>query len=714
MTAIAPIARTAEGIRRRIRRVWKWIRRHPIRTVAILVAIWTLTSILGGNVILAYAADGDSGGSLPFLAPIDAKDSAGISLAQYVSLPMDRGGVFDPIKAFLAQTVDAIWVANLTGLSWGLWFMQFIVTLEWIDWIAPPIEAIFLMLSGLLAQIGWIPVALALAAIIGFVAVMRGRVAAGSTDMAISVAASVLAVTLLANPIGLITGPDGGLRTAQTWGGSIAASISSGDASFLDKMPSPDTAREVVSEALIGQVMDAWVRYPAQEIVFGEILDGACATAFNDAMIATKPFEDGSAVRDAIRPCAPEAAEYASNTNIGFVITAGIATGGSSALNWLSIGLGMILLLASGFTLWSAGKWLFSTYAAIAPGFARRAWWSSALGILAGLFTIGASIVLVSGFLSITTSAMMALAETTPLSTLAQMLVINAMVFTMVIALIWNFFKAKKAGEKLSERLARLGLGKSADRAHPIRDRAQRMAESYVSNRLSWNAHQKASNTAAAAAAGVAAGAGSSPTAAATAAASAPPAPQAALTGVPQAALTGVPAGAAPAQPMVELTQTDMKKAGGVKAAATKLLTKGATVALAAATGGTSAAVLTLTKEGGKYVLQRGVEEVAARRKNTAPGESGQDDQPARSSFAAYGRQIVVDASGSSQIAPREAPSRTTAYRPKVYGSAAATTSATTHATTTVATSAAASSSSSALRARLAAAAASATTGGGK
>lgn len=709
MTAIAPIARTVEGTRRRIRRVWKWIRRHPLRTVAILVGIWTLTSILGGNVILAYAADGDAGASLPFLAPIDAKDSSGISLAQYVSLPMDRGGVFDPIKAFLAQTVDAIWVANLTGLSWGLWFMQFIVTLEWIDWIAPPIEAIFQMLSGLLGQIGWIPVGLALAAIIGFVAIFRGRVAAGATDMAISVAASVLAVTLLMNPIGLITGPDGGLRTAQAWGGSIAASISSGDASFLDSTPSPDTAREVVSEALIGQVMDAWVRYPAQEIVFGQLLEGSCATAFNDAMIASKPFEDGSAVRDAIRPCAPEAAEYASNTNIGFVITAGIAAGGSSALNFLSLILGMVLLLASGFTLWSAGKWLFSTYAAIAPGFARRAWWSSALGILAGLFSIGASIVLVSGFLSITTSTMMALAETTPLSTLAQMIVINAMVLTMAIALIWNFFKAKKAGEKLSERLARLGLGKSADRPHPIRERAQRMAENYVSNRLSWNAHQKASNTAAAAAAGAAAATGGSPAAAATAAASATPTPAPSS----QPALTGAPAGAAPAQPMVELTQTDVKKAGGVKAAAAKLLTTGATVALAAATGGTSAAVLTLTKEGGKYVLQRGVEQVAARSNKDA---GDQDDKPARSSFAAYGRQIVVDAAGSSQIAPREAPSRTSAYRPTASATTAATSAPTTTkaASTSAVATAAASSSSSALRARLAAAAASATTGGVK
>lgn len=705
MTAIAPLVRTAEGTRRRIRRVWKWIRRHPLRTVAILVSIWTITSILGGNVILASAADGDAGASLPFLAPIDAKDSSGISIAQYVSLPMDRGGVFDPIKAFLAHTVDAIWVANLTGLSWGLWFMQFIVTLEWIDWIAPPIEAIFQILSGLLSQIGWIPVGLALAAIIGFVAIMRGRVAAGATDMAISVAASVLAVTLLANPIGLITGPDGGLRTAQAWGGSIAASISSGDASFLDKMPSPDTAREVVSEALIGQIMDAWVRYPAQEIVFGQLLEGSCATAFNDAMIASKPFEDGSAVRDAIRPCAPDAAEYASNTNIGFIITAGIAAGGSSALNFLALILGMVLLLASGFTLWSAGKWLFSTYAAIAPGIARRAWWSSALGILAGLFTIGASIVLVSGFLSITTSMMMALAETTPLSTLAQMIVINAVVITMAIALIWNFHKARKAGEKLSERLARLGLGKSGDRAHPIRDRAQRMAENYVSSRLSWNAHQKASTAAAAAAGAAAPATGGSPAAAATAASNAAPTPSPA----PQPAITGIPAGAAPAQPMVELTQTDVKKAGGVKAAATKLLTTGASVALAAATGGTSAAVLTLTKEGGKFVLQRGIEQVTSR------GDGDHDERPAGASFAAYGRQIIVDAAGSSQIAPREAPSRMSSYRPKTpvstptTGAAGATT-----ATASSVVSSAASSPSSALRARLAAAAASATTGGVK
>lgn len=697
MTTIAAAARTLESLRRRGRRTWRWTRLHPIRTVALLVGIWTLASLLGGNVILAYAADGDAA-ALPFLAPIDAKDSAGISISQYVSLPMDRGGLMDPMKAFLAQSVDAIWVANLTGLSWGLWFMQFIITLEWIDWITPPIETIFQMISGILEQIGWIPVGLALAAVIGFAAVMRGRVAAGATDMAISVAASVLAVTLLANPIGMITGPNGGLRTAQAWGGSIAASISSGDSSFLNEAPSPETAREVVSDALIGQVMDAWVRYPSQEIVFGKILEGACATAYNDAMLASKPFQDGSGIRDAIRPCAPDAADYASNTNIGFVITAVIVAGGSSALNLLSVVLGLVLLLASGFTLWMAGKWLFSTYAAIAPGIARRAWWSSALGILAGLFTIGASIVLVSGFLAVTTSAMMALADSTPLSTLAQMFVINAIVLTMVIALIWNFFKAKKAGEKLSERLARLGLGKSAERAHPMRDRAQRMAESYVSNRLSWKAHEKASSAAATVAGVAAAGAG-----AAGAAVPAPAAAPSPATPSPQPALAGTPAGAASATPMIDLTPTDVKNEGGVKAAAAKLLTTGVSVGLAAATGGTSAAVLALTKEGGKYVLQRGVEQVISR-SNKATDEDGPHENTGRSSFTAFGRQIVVDANGSSQIAPREAPSRTSTYQPKIADPAA---SATAAAATTSSTSAVVSSPSSALRARLAAAAAS-------
>lgn len=702
MTAIAPIARTAEAAHRRLRRIWKGIRRHPLRTVAILVGIWTLASILGGNVILAYAADGETGMRLPFLAPIDAKDSAGISLAQYLSLPMDRGGVFDPVKAFLAQTVDAIWASNLTVLSWGLWFMQFNVTLEWIDWIAPPIEAIFQMLSGLLAQIGWIPVALALAALIGFVAIFRGRVAAGATDMAISVAASVLAVTLLANPIGLITGPDGGLRTAQAWGGSIAASISSGDASFLDEMPSPETAREVVSDALIGQVMDAWVRYPAQEIVFGQLLEGSCATAFNDAMIASKPFEDGAAIRDAIRPCAPEAADYASNTNIGFVITAGIAAGGSSALNFLSTIFGLVLFVASGYTLWSAGKWLFSTYAATAPGIARRAWWSSALGILAGLFGIGSSIVLVSGFLSIATSTMMLLAEATPLSTLAQMMVINTIVFVMAIALIWNFYKAKKAGEKLSERLARLGLGKSADRPHPIRERAQRMTDSYVSSRLSWGAHKKADATAK----------NNDPARTATFnsmhfyGAQAPTTPD----GQTPETYTVVPDKATPARPMAELTQTDVKQAGGVKAAASKLLTTGTSVALAAATGGTSAAVLTLTKEGGKFILQRGVEQVTAR----GDKDGDRADETARPSFAAYGRQIVVDAAGSSQIAPREAPSQASTYRPKTSATASSSKAAPAAATASSASSSAAAASSSALRARLKAAAAAAPTGGVK
>ena len=657
----AVLAADAATAWRRVRRVVRWVRRHPTRTVALIAGVWLTVSVAGGNAILAHAADASDVTNLPYLPPLNAKDSGGVDLLHYVFLPIDRGDLgFHANEFFFAKLIDPIWVFNIICLSWGLWTLQILITMQWVDWVVPPIQAIFEMISYTLSQLGWIPLGLALAGLIGVIAIMRGRVAAGSTEIAISVAASVLAVGLLANPVGMVTGPDGGIRKAQEWGGSIAAAIAGNDSDLLNKPPSPEVAQQIVNDALLGQVMDAWVRYPAQELVFGHVLEGDCAAQFDTAMMQVNPLDTGnSKVRDAVKACDAAAGEYASHANIGQVFTAAIAAGGAGILNLMGLSLGFILLIATGYTIWKAGQWLLATYAAVAPGIARQAWFGAGIGVLVGLFTIGVSIVLVSAFLSIATWSMKTLTGVPLLSTVAQMLVLDVIVVGMIVALIWNWLKAKKAGEKLSERLARLGFGRghTGPRERPIMKSARRVIERKLADGLPFGRRS------------------GSPT---RTPGNPLPGPAAAAPG--RAAAAGNTASAAavkqlgPAVPMLALNAAASSQNGGVKAAATKLLAAGATVGLAAATGGTSAAVLALGKEGGMYVLQRGIQSAS----RSAPsrdteGSGATDGQPSddatagtgvrRAGFTGFGRRIEVDAAGVSRIAPQQAPHRGGVYR---------------------------------------------------
>ncbi|GAB6855973.1 hypothetical protein [Microbacterium xylanilyticum] len=659
------LAVEASTARRRIRRVLRWVLRHPVRVFAFIVGSWLLISLLGGNAIIANAADGDLK-SLPYLSALTAKDSGGVDMLHYVFLPIDRGDIFHPDQWFMSKVVDPIWIWNIVSLSWGLWFIEFLVTMEWVDWITPPLQSIFDLLSSIVTSIGWVPLAMAAAGLIGIVAIMRGRVALGITEIVLSLTAAALVAGMLANPIGMVTGPDGGIRKAQQWSGSVAAAIASDNSDYLNAPPTADNAKQVVNDALLSQVMDVWVRVPMQEVTFGHVLTGSCVDAFNTSMMQVNPGDPGttSKVRDAIRGCDPAAADYASNPNWGTAATAGIATYGTNILLAMAVALGFVLLLATGYTIWNAGKWFFANVAAILPSIARHAWFSAMAGVVVGLFTIGMSIILVTAFLKLTTGAMTLMSNIPGLSAIAQLGFLDFMVTAMIITLVWQFFKAKKAGEKFAARMARLGLGRAHEaKARPVVKnvvrQTTRFAESYLRGKMFADA-------AGAAVGGVAPVITTGGTMGGFFGTSRPGAPVSTQAPVPMMPLEAIPAPSA----------LEAGKSSSVKEKAAKALTAGVSVGLAAATGGTSAAVLALTKEGGKYVLQRGIQSAAAgsaaaepsptpgRRSSepSAPAASGSGGVQ-RPTFTGFGRRIEVDKDGVSRVMPREAPQRGGVYR---------------------------------------------------
>lgn len=624
---------------RRISRItWRWVRRHPRWSVVIALGIWFIVAEAGGTVLIAQADNGTIS-SLPWLSPLSAKDSGGVDLLHYATLPLDRGDAWTWDKSFISSIVDPLWVFHLAAVSWVLWLFQFLLSFQWVDWLATPIGAIATFISGIVSQIGWLPLALAAVAVICGAFIMGGKVAKGVIEIAISVAASVLAVTLLANPVAALTGPNGALPWVESWGGTLAASIASDNPSLSVNDPSSTDASKALSDTLIAQLMDIWVRYPAQEVAFGHTLTGDCSTVFSDAMKKVNPIDRGdTSVRDAVHNCDPAAWDYVTNPGFGQVATVFIIQMGADILMLLGLAFSLVLMMSVGYALGQALKLTGVVYAAVAPGVARGAFWKSLIGMYTAVLSVGFSVVMLSGFLRIIT-AIMTSAAGASLPIVAQMLIVDLVVIVLIISMFVLRHQAKKAGETLAQRLSRIGFGSKSPerRPSPVMQSAKRVGERYLAEKFRK--------------------------------------PPVLGPGADNRALNFNMFGGGPRPGTVdggEFVQTpnagggSSPVAGRLVGGAMKAISTGAQVGAAAASGGTSAAVIAMGKVAGKTVLQRAVVSGGSRAmKSLTSGSESASTPPERSgrpNYTGFGRQIVVDGQGTGKIAPAKAPERGGVY----------------------------------------------------
>ena len=613
-------------IRYHARQVWHWARKHPRLSVVIVLAVWWTVMVAAGTT--AAYADGPGQISLPFLPPTDIQDTHGVSLTQYAILPLDRGDVFSLGNTFIANIIDPIWTGNLVAISWMLWLFQWLLSFEWVSWIATPLNGVATTVHSILSQIGWIPLALAAAGLIGGLVMLSGKYSKGGAEIAISVMCSVLAIGVLSNPVTALTGPNGALHWAESWGANISTSVVGDSNTAPTSTPSTDDASKIISTTITGQLMDIFVRNPSEVIAFGHELTGNCDTVFTEQMKAASPIDTGStSVRDAVGACDSAAGDYVTHPNFGQVFTVVIVTAGSEILFALGLAMALVLMMCVFYSLWQALKLMIAVYAAVAPGVARQALWNSLAGMYIGAFSVGMSVVLLSVYLKVITFVMNSAAGS-QLNIVAQTAIIDLVVLVLIISLFVARHKAKKAGETIAARLARLGFGSpSQPKSRPLLQSAMRTAESYLGRRLAGSRTQPAI-------------------------AQRPAVKRPATAPVNAGEYTVVGGDRPPTSPTTGAARAltaGMNVARGVSTVAQ--------LAAAASTGGTSAVVMKATTIAGKTLMQRQVntdrtQPLFPRKTSPAPAYTA----------TPFGRQIVVDKDGVGKIAPREAPRRGSAY----------------------------------------------------
>lgn len=257
--------------------------------------------VLGATPALA-----DSGRSQApwFLTWISLNDTRGISVWNY-EMSIDRGGMTSPGKFFWSVLVDISWQIYRAVCAVALWFLDWVLSFEWVPVVATPLLAVGDAMQSAVNSLGLVPALLTLTAVVAVLWMARGRWATGIWELAMALVIASLASGVFAQPVEMVAGPDGLLVKTNQAGQELAAELATGEAEGK-------TAEELRAEQT-GALVDTFLRQPTQMINFGRVLDGTGCEAAYDEVVSAGPYGNDPDIRDRIKDCDEELYEYAND-----------------------------------------------------------------------------------------------------------------------------------------------------------------------------------------------------------------------------------------------------------------------------------------------------------------------------------------------------------------------------------------------------------------
>jgi hypothetical protein len=452
-----------------------WLYQHPVlRRTASVLFLWCV--LLYAGAAAAFAADGTGQTSGLFMPTTGIHDTHGIGIEKYMSLPLDRGDVWTPQKMWVTSMLDILWVGHIFYVAVLFALVKFLLAFEWVDFIATPLNGIAVSFQSLVTQFHWIPFALMVTAFVAGIYMLRGKFSSGLIECVMAVFIAIAATGVLANPVATITGMNGFLNSAKTWGGEIAVAITTDPGTRPDATMSPD---KVLAENVIAQLVDAYVRVPAQTVTFGHVLTGDCDTVFDKDFGERNPVNVSETnVRDRVGDCDKDAKEYVQSPVITKVGVMAHIQLGSFFMTVMIYGLSFYIISSVFSSLWNGLKAMFMSLVAVLPATSRTGLWRSIIGMYSACVMIIGALVLLAGYLKVLVSIS---SVTSRFGIVLQMSFVNISVLIFLVALWRMHRKAKKAGETLAQRLGKLGIGNAAEqpKSQPIRKLAER-AEPWV------------------------------------------------------------------------------------------------------------------------------------------------------------------------------------------------------------------------------------------
>ena len=310
--------------------------------------------------------------SNPWLAFFQPKDSHGFSPWQY-ELSVDQGGATDPGKAVAYFFANQMWMQYRFLVVAVMWLLDFVLQFKQLDLLKAPAEAVSASVQNVTGQIGIVTMMVTLSVVVSGVWLFRGRSGAAAGEIFTTAVIAALIGGALANPVGVLTGPDGALPAARDFGVQVSAQLVGG-ASYAGtgaSLPSPQTADQL-RQTIDAKVLDSLIRTPHQLVNYGQVMDrtkpASCVDAYNQALGV---IDDAG--RDAVGvACGKETLDASSNTaavQLGVMI---VSTAGGFFFI-LVLALALALLIFTALALWEASKFLLVLIQSLIPGSSRAA-----------------------------------------------------------------------------------------------------------------------------------------------------------------------------------------------------------------------------------------------------------------------------------------------------------------------------------------------------
>ena len=409
------------------------------------------------------------------LAPLDAEDTHDLSISKY-QLSVDTGGVTAGMKLITnGVLLSGLWEAYRWTVGAAVAMINLALQMEWVQWLVDAINPVATTLQNdVVDKLGLRGIALAVMGVWVAGIIAGGRYAKGLVQLLVSSTVAALAAGVLANPVALITGPDGVLYGTRDVGQAVATVITSDGRS---NAPDPD----LIQQKTGGAMVDTFVRLPHQMINYGRVIDGtSCENAYDEAL-AGGPYEsDDDAARAAVGGCDEELKDFADDPGWTGVASAAVLSPAGGALAALAVVLVVLIFLATLMVIFFAVKLIIDVILAILPG-ERSGLWGSIAGLLGALLTVAGLIAMLALYCVFLRGV---LTTKTNTDMLVRFFIVDAMVISFIVMTVIARKRITERARRMAEKAASFtGGGKAQPAQMPKLSQARQAITQAASTR---------------------------------------------------------------------------------------------------------------------------------------------------------------------------------------------------------------------------------------
>lgn len=435
-----------------------WLRVHPkTRYLLIFSAICTISYFFVND--MAWASTEDRITEHTLSMPLDGiTDSDGVPIWRYLDIPMDPGNG----PTYIARTIRS----TLAGFLWGIYsgvlvivigLTEWIVSFEWLTWIAAPFELIANGVSAVLEAWMLIPLGILVSAVWIAIGYLQGRTGAATVEFVMVVLVLGVISTSVVHPLSWMSGSgadvaseNGLIRQAADAGAEAGAMTINQDG-------------EAQNLTLSGTVVDVTLRDPMLSMAFGSSLEGDCAEDWNQ-YAAEDSGLDTEEIRKEVIKCSDEVADANQTDSYIWITTFIIALPTAAGVVGLLAVFLVFLVIQIFWGLYHGVLTLIKSFIAIFPGSARTTWLNSLFFVLVAIALVGVYVFAVTIYVWLIGAIM----NNVP-PAIAR---IGALLLgILIIVAACTFWKMKRAGKSLAQALAekfgKTGLSKEAPPKKP-------------------------------------------------------------------------------------------------------------------------------------------------------------------------------------------------------------------------------------------------------